>query len=596
MYSSVKSVRYLAALLKQYGVKYAVLSSGTCSIPVLRTLEVDNDFVCFSDIDERSAVYFAIGIAQAARSPVAVVCTSGTAACNYLPGVIEANKLHVPLVVVTCDKFPYGMGNKILQKINQENIFGDNVKISVCPPIIKKREDEKDCEWMISKALYSMTCHEPGPVHINLYTDGEKKTFESKSLPDVSEPVMWYDYETLKNHLEELKSTLKTKSRILITVGQMPSPLDNDTIHCIEVFCKKYPAVIIAESVSNLKTSAKVLSYRITEQVDLDLLKEKVSPDLIISIGDYYAAYQIVPFLTQTSSLHEFWCINNSGYPANIWSNISKVFECSVKAFFDFLSREEADLTSHEYYDSWKEIDKQLSIPSTIPYSSFRTVLSSSAYFNKCSIIHAAILNSTRLVNMVGTPDNVIVYSNLGALGIDGCLSTFLGQASETHAGLDLCIIGDLSFLYDVNALADCKPASNMRIILLNNGGGSEFHFNTGISVIPEIDDYIAAGHSATISQYAQECGFCYYSARNNDELEIILPEFFSDKGAAFLEVKTDIEKDAQVIKDVRASNTIRRVKKANVTNVHMLMRKIFGVNRTEKLVRIAKIILEKGE
>jgi 2-succinyl-5-enolpyruvyl-6-hydroxy-3-cyclohexene-1-carboxylate synthase len=596
VYSSVKSVRYLSAVLKKYGVKYAVLSSGTCSIPVLRTLEVDDDFVCFSDIDERSAVFFAIGIAQASNSPVAVVCTSGTAACNYLPGVIEAKKLHVPLVIVTCDKIPYGMGNKILQKINQDQIFGDNVKISVCPPIIKKKEDEKDCEWTISKALYYMTLHTPGPVHINLYTDGEKKTFESKSLPVVLGPIAYYDHSRLKDECKELKSILKTKNRILITVGQMPNPLAQETVHSLEMFCKKFPAVIIAENISNFRSQQKVLSYRITEQVDLDLLKERLAPDLIISIGEYYAAYQIMPFLKQTSSQHEFWCVNHSGYPANVWNSLSKVFECSILDFFSMLSNDEADRDENEYYKKWDEIDKMVSIPDDIPFSSFMAVVSASSFFEKCHMIHAAILNSTRLVNMVSVPDHTTVYSNLGALGIDGCLSTFLGQASETHAGLDLCVIGDLSFLYDANALLDCTPASNMRIILLNNGGGSEFHFNTGINVIPEIDDYIAAGHTATFSHYAQECGFRYYSAKKEDELEKVLPEFFSDNGAAFLEVKTDIEEDAQVIKEVRARNTIRSIKKVNATNTHMLLRKIIGVRRAEKLVRIAKIILEKGE
>lgn len=596
MYSNVKSVRYLSALLKQYGVKYAVLSSGTCSIPVLRTLEVDRDFTCFSDIDERSAVFFAIGLSQASSSPVAVVCTSGTAACNYLPGVIEAKRLHVPLVIVTCDKIPYGVGNKILQKINQEQIFGDNVKISVSPPIIKNKEDEKDCEWIISKALYYMMLHNPGPVHVNLYTDGEKKTFESNNLPTVSQRVVWYDYYTLKNQQKELKSILKTKKRILITVGQMTPPLDHETIHTIESFCQKYPATLIAENSSNFRSSLKVLSYRITEQVDLDLLKEKLTPDLIISIGGYYSAYQIMPFLKQTSHLHDFWCVNNSGYPANIWSNLSKVFECSIYGFFNELISGEIDLDNNEYYESWKEIDRMVSIPKKIAYSSFKTVLSASTYFERCRIIHAAILNSTRLVNMVDVPNNVTMYSNLGALGIDGCLSTYLGQKVEAHDGLDLCIIGDLSLIYDINALADCNPTPNMRVILLNNGGGSEFHFNTGVNVIPEIDEYIAAGHDATFKNYISTCGFHYYKVRNNEELDKILPVFFGNNGAAFLEVKTDIEEDAQVIKDVRAKNTLRIIKKLNKTNIHMWLRKVIGVHKTEKLVRIAKIILEKGE
>ena len=153
MYSDVKSVRFLIALLKEYGIRFAVLSSGACSIPVIHSMEIDPFFECYSDIDERSAVYFAIGMYQMKREPIAVVCTSGTAACNYLPGVCEAMKQEIPLVLITCDKDQNTLGHLTIQKIDQHDMYAENCKISVCLPPIKDNSDTWAVRTMISQAL-----------------------------------------------------------------------------------------------------------------------------------------------------------------------------------------------------------------------------------------------------------------------------------------------------------------------------------------------------------------------------------------------------------------------------------------------------------
>lgn len=133
MKSVISNVNCLVALLKQYSVKNVVLAPGASDIPVIHIIETDPFFTCYSVVDERSLVYFAMGVAQNINEPVACVCTSGTAVSNFLPGITEAFYQDVPIVAITCDKNQNYQGQIETQKIEQVGIFGESVKnVSIC--------------------------------------------------------------------------------------------------------------------------------------------------------------------------------------------------------------------------------------------------------------------------------------------------------------------------------------------------------------------------------------------------------------------------------------------------------------------------------
>ena len=127
MNSSFRSIQILIDLLKQYGIKDVVLSPGGSDIPLIHSIETDEFFKCYSVVDERSAAYFAMGVAQQKRRPAACICTSGTAVCNYLAGITEAFYQSVPVLAITADKNPYYQGQLEIQKIEQTNIFNKGV-------------------------------------------------------------------------------------------------------------------------------------------------------------------------------------------------------------------------------------------------------------------------------------------------------------------------------------------------------------------------------------------------------------------------------------------------------------------------------------
>ena len=585
MYSDVKSVRILISLLKEYGIKTAVLSSGTCSIPVIHSMEIDPFFQCYSDIDERSAVYFAIGIAQMKREPIAVVCTSGTATSNYLPGICEAMKQNVPLVVITCDKDQNTLGHLTIQKINQHDMYASNCKMSVCLPVIKDSNDEWAVRTMISQALLEVSHNGYGPVQINIYTDGDKKTFNIPDLPKI-EKIERIDYFDLLKRKPEIDAYLKKKSRILVITGEIYN-LSGQCVSNIETFCKKYGAVWSAEHVANTHSDISINTYRVFEQTTIQEFRNKLKPDLIISMGENYASYGIKSLLKQCKVEH--WLINPKGRVVDAWNSIKNVFNCDIESFFELFNDDVISHVESDYQKVWRKKMESIKIPHE-EFTSLHVVKDLCEKLDNCSIVHMGILNSTRLVHLFDIPKSARAYSNLGALGIDGSLSTFLGQAQEQKNGISLCVIGDLSFFYDINSLHHTQVPPNVRIVLLNNGGGSEFHLNTGKDVIPMIDDFISAGHPNKAKEWAEASGLIYLSAENDKELKKAFNKLFSDQGPVLLEILTDIEKDSVAIKEMYSTNGYSSDAAHRSLKMRRILTRIVGIQRTQKIVRMAKI------
>lgn len=589
MYSDVKSVGILISLLKEYNIKNAVLSSGTCSIPILHSLEIDTFFECYSDIDERSAVYFAMGISQAKKEPVAVVCTSGTAACNYLPGVCEAYKANAPLVIITCDKDPNTLNHMTIQKVNQHEIFGNNCKYSVTLPVIKDRLDEWAVKTYICQALLELDHHGRGPVHINIYTDGDKKTFNTPKLPKIN-PIKRINYSyLLDNKLDYINQLVKYK-RILVVCGEQ-SYCDEELTRALETFSNMYNIVIVGEPVSNLNLEKRLNIYPLFEQITYDIFERSIKPDLVISMGGNFASYEIKTLIKSAGNSIEHWWIDPAGQVVDTWKNIKNVFEMSEKNFFKLLNDHSNTVNDNEYYNLLQNKLNEIVIPN-VRYSSLDFMGQLSKKMSKVHLLHLGILNSTRLAFLYDVPKSTRTYSNLGALGIDGSLSSFLGQASKINDWICLCVLGDLSFIYDINSLYKTPINNNVKIVLLNNGGGSEFHLNTGIELIPELDDYISAGHSSLVGKWAKENGLSFYKIISKEDYSNVLDDFINSESASILEVCTDIENDAKAIKEMYRTNGYSQVLNRRNAKIKKILTKIIGIEKTKRITMMAKIWL----
>lgn len=564
MYSCIKNVQILVSLLKEYKIRNIVMAPGGSDIPIIHSIEVDSFFDCYSVVDERSLIYFALGISQMKGEPVACICTSGTAASNFLPGLTEAFYQDVPLIAITADKDPYLNNNLETQKIDQSNLFNSVVRKSVDLPIINNSDTYWYCSKLIQEALLELSHNGKGPVHINIPTIGNTSVYDCAKLPQIKK--MEYVNVFNENEITNVIHSITKKNRILFIIGQ-DIVFSRKDISMIEEIFKKINCVFIVEHLSNIKCKGTLIAYPFTETSSSEQLSSLV-PDLVISMGNNIASYNIKPFLSSNSKKLVHWSIDENGRVRDVFKCLTKIFECSPSDFFKLLINylPKKAVNKLEYFNIWKNCVNQVQIPD-FPYSNFYIAQELSKKIPDYSIMHLAILNSTRIFQFFDLPENVRVFSNIGALGIDGCLSTFIGQASCTKQ-LAFCIIGDLSFFYDMNAAGIKHISNNVRIILLNNGGGSEFHFFMGKKKIPTINDYICAEHKKSAKGWVSSLGYIYESITDKNEFQEILPDLMKpSESPIFVEIFTDMEEDAKLTKAFYSQNFQEKISAKKLAN-----------------------------
>lgn len=585
MNSSFRSVQILIDLLKQYKIKDIVLSPGGSDIPIVHSIETDEYFKCYSVVDERSAAYFAMGVAQQKDRPVACVCTSGTAVCNYLPGITEAFYQSVPVLAITADKNPYYQGQLEIQKIEQTHIFDGVVKKSVELPIIQNSDDEWLCNRLVNEALLALIHHGRGPVQINVPIVGRTDLYNDKVIPTERKIniVEWLDEDAIwKSYAAKLVSA----KRILFIMGQ-GILFDSEIISLFENLNTKCNCVFSVEHLSNLDCKGCVYTYPVSE-INGGSSLEKLVPELVISVGDNLSAYNLRPFLRRHYKQMNNWRISENIEIRDAYKCLTTVFDMKLK---DFLRKilsyiPEGSINSGEYKAAWEEELSKITIPE-FEFSNLHVAKKISEIIPENSILHLAILNSTRIMQYYKLAKGIRTYSNVGALGIDGCMSTFAGQAASTDE-LAFLIIGDLSFFYDMNAAGLRSIGPNVRIILLNNGGGAEFHFIMGRNKIPSLNDYISAEHGNVAAGWAISLGYDYYCVSNSEELDAVIKKLGKkSETPIFLEILTDMEQDAKITHQFYKDNSV----KIKSTLAKKIARSILGGKNVAKVKKILKII-----
>lgn len=581
MYSNIKSVQLLIALLKKYEIRDIILSPGGSDIPLIHSIEGDDFFTCHSVVDERSAAYYAMGVAQAKNRPAACICTSGSAVCNYVPGITEAYYQNVPVVAITADKNPYFQDQLETQKIEQRNMFNGVVKKAVDLPLIQVDDDVWLCERLINEALLELNHHGRGPVHINIPIVERTDVYDCAILPEVrrirritsvDEKSIWKKYAQL----------LKGR-KIMVVVGQNINFTEEDVAELNDFFAKT-DSIYAVEHLSNLECRGTVYTYPLTEMCNLAAI-EGLKPDIVISVGNNLSAYNLKQYLRVNSKSMQNWLVTESGQVRDAYKCLTDIFECSVSDFLGHLLPELAEETEneHNYFHAWENALSKLELPQ-FEFSNFYVGMKLADSIPEGSLLHLAILNSTRIMQFFKLAPGVKTFSNVGTLGIDGCFSTFAGQAAVTE-GLAYLVIGDLSFFYDMNAAGLRSIGSNVRVIMLNNGGGSEFHFFMGKKKIPTIDSYICAEHKKSAEGWIRSLGYDYYSASSKEEFDSVVGVLAreSDK-PVFLEVFTDMEEDAIKTQEFYSANGAKYcVKQTMVKSIARAVLSEKQINKVKK-------------
>lgn len=587
MYTELKAYQIIIALLKKYGISHCVLSAGSRNVPFVHSIEEDPYFHCYSVVDERSAGYFALGLAQELNEPVVISCTSSTATCNYWPPVAEAFYQGVPIVVLTSDRDPAMLGQWEDQMIDQVGMYDRHVRKSVNLPIINSRDDEIFCQRLVNEALLELDHRGTGPVHINVPMKSYNNSFNVKTLPDVTK-IDRLGINDNDSEWDKKIEKLKAAKRILLTCGQNSyvSPKLQDGI---KQFFKKYNSAVLLDYMANVEleeginTTVCMDARYITDKKTKELL-----PDIVISFGGNIFS-GIKEQLRKFAGQFEHWLIQEDGRVVDLYKSITTIFECKPEYFFEYCNRHASgSMNDRKYYEEFRSYTDSVIIPE-FEWSHIYAIKEVVERIPSESILHLSINDSIRITNFFKIKPGIKTYANIGTHGIDGCMSSFLGQAAVSNKPSYL-IIGDLAFFYDMNAIRLRHIGNNVHILLINNEGGSEFYFNR-MWKNKASDLHTTARHFTQAEGWVNSNNFIYLSAHDKESLQSCIKEFMrndQDK-PVFLEVFTEMKHDADMIYDFFDLSRPRDLQSETIRRSKELIKSTIGQEKAQKIADFFK-------
>ncbi len=531
-------IRLLATLLHDYGVKHIVLSPGGRDVPLVRMFEQNEDkFIIHPVTDERSAAYFGLGIAAQLKQPVACVCTSGTAASNYLPAVTEAYYTGVPLIVITADRKEIYLNHGEDQTIPQRHIYDGVIKKSVTLPEGSGYMAEYQARRDISDCILEATHNGFGPVHINIAIDNisiganiQKEHWNL--LPYIYPHILRVSPSDGDHEMMKWVSALIKSQRILVVYGQNPPPTDEQKKY-IEAFASKFNCVIVTDFISNLDCAYSLKPYNMLNAISQQEFNEQLSPDILITVGGKRLMNEPLTYKIRGGLKNiRHWSVTPNGRVKDFYFRLSSVIEASQNYFFQWFSNHAGDIRNNGvYYDKWKKLTEQHNAPEI---KNFNAVYVHSQFIPAIpenSILHLGVGMSFFDTRRFILNKNVEVFCNMGTNGIDGCTSTFMGQCSVVKDKLCFLLVGDLSFFYDMNSIWNKTLNNNIRILMVNNNGTDLLRGHRL--------KYITSIHNTSAKGWVESVGFEYICAHNKEEFDEKLKYFLSrePQKAVFFEV-----------------------------------------------------------
>ena len=520
-YTDEKNIQILIALLKGHGIRKVIASPGATNITFVRSLQSDPYFEIYSSVDERSAAYIACGLAAETGEPVVLSCTGATASRNYMPGLTEAYYRKLPILAVTSTPETSKVGHHIAQVIDRSNLPNDVVKHSVQLPIIKDDNDWWSCEVKVNNAILELSRRGGGPVHINLpIIYGQP--FETKELPKVR---------VIRRITQADEFPLMPEGKVAVFIGSH-GKMTKELIDTLEHFCESNNAVVFCDHTSGYKGEYSIIHSLGSSQRIVD--SEEFRPDLSIHIGEITGDYSANKVVGQ-----QVWRVSEDGELRDTFRKLHCIFEMPEEVFFKHYANVKNNKSSEVYLKHCKDHLVKLynKIPE-LPFSNIWIAKKIHRLIPENSTVHFGILNSLRSWNFFELPKSVASNSNVGGFGIDGCVSSLVGASLANKDRLYFGVIGDLAFFYDLNSLGNRHIGNNLRILLINNGTGTEFkNFNHIAAQLGDsADTFIAAkGHfgnksKTLVKNYCEDLGFEYLTASNKEEFEQVYKRFITDK------------------------------------------------------------------
>lgn len=537
------------------GVTHVVLSPGSRNAPLSIAFDEHPAFTTYVIPDERAAAFYALGMALQLERPVAIACTSGSAPLNYFPAVAEAYYQGIPLVVLTADRPEEWVDQGDGQTIVQENVYGSHVLAAVQLNAIHTDQQRWLFERKCAEAIQQSNGKQKGPVHLNipftepLYLTSEEPQQIRQWIHLAEEQVQ------LTTGEEELIRQLwNTSERRMIICGQMPV---NPRLQKVLSELANDPSIaILVEHTSNLNDRRFVhcIDRSLNQLQEEDL--EAFSPDLIIAIGGAVISKRIKTFLRNVTTAKTIRI--GDGFPF-MDTYQSLVFSTTVNpAGIIGLFLENGDAPARSVFGSrWNQLDLVSGMKHTdwlkqCPFSDLKAmeiVLDSVPENAQLHLANSSIIRYALLFDPV---KSIIYRCNRGTSGIDGSSSTACGAALMQPNNWHVLISGDMSFFYDSNAFWSGHKPANLRVVVLNNGGGDIFNIIPGPDTTAQKDRYFVAQHSFSAEHICKAYGLGYFTASSEIEIEQELEAFFAyeENGTPkLLEIHTSGIENSEILK-----------------------------------------------
>ena len=560
-----------------YKIKNVVISPGSRNAPLTIGFVNHPEINALSVVDERSAAFFALGMAQQTQDPVAILCTSGSALLNYYPAVAEAFYSNIPLIVISADRPAHLIDIGDGQTIRQENVFENHILFSAnlkedisggqSSGLIEKHQNPTQQAYQTNLVLNNeriinaleIATSQKGPVHINvpfdepLYETTDKLTsFDFKIEQKKNKTIENSLLDEIPLEVEELQKFAdiwNASSKKMLLIGEH---FPDDLIQTQLSHLIKDPSVLVLTETTSNVHHAKFINNidQLIFPLEADELKD-LQPEVLITFGGMIVSKKIKQFLRSNQPKHH-WHVDKKN-ERDTFHCLNHHFKISPQLFFSqfFFLTENKESSYQNYWLETKLKRKRyhqayLNKTDFSDLKVFDTVLASLPDRIQLQLANSSIIRYAQLFDV---NNNLQVFCNRGTSGIDGSTSTAIGAACAVDEQT-VFITGDISFFYDSNALWNKYIKNDFRIILINNSGGGIFRFIPGPKNSNALE-YFETPHHLNAKPICELYGLEYCSVKNGDELTAQLQNFYDKSDQPkLLEIFTPREENDKVLKN----------------------------------------------
>lgn len=537
--SNEENALMVVAIMRDRGVKRAILSPGSANMAITRTIQEAGCFEVYSSVDERSAAYMACGLASATGEPVAISCTGATSSLDYLPGLTEAYHRKLPVLALLSMNDARDVGNLTTQVIDRSRLPRDSVRYFASISPIESPKGRAYARLEINRAVSALSRDGGGPAAIEVLTTNEG--FGANALP-TGLAIGWH---SVLN--EDEWPVMHGYHRVAVFIGAH-AQFESDEVDALDSFAASHDSVVMCDLSSGYRGDRALWTALACAQLPGNPEEECLRPDLIVHLGEESGDYETRDFLTRAVRAGTVvWRVSPDGEVRETFGGLREVFQASPEAFFSHYADAAKDYESLDFAAEWQSYDARVraAMPE-LPFSNLWAAQRLSDHLPTGSSLHLAILSSLSSRDFFPVPEGVTCSANTGGFGIDGCVSTALGESLADPERIQFCVVGDLAFFYDMNCLGNRHVSPNFRVMLVNNGLGMTFKLsnNRGFALGPAANEFVAAeGHNiprfpvakgsslegiSPAQAWAESLGFKYLFADSKESFDDAVGEFVS--------------------------------------------------------------------